>query len=80
MIINNPCIRCGKQRVVSRTYTEVHDNSQVTYTDMVCPDPECQKLLEEQFKNEKLKREKMLSEKMRQDLARQEEKKRSSLT
>lgn len=41
----NLCIRCGKERVVVRTWVEQVGYSQVTNTLMTCPDPECQKLV-----------------------------------
>jgi uncharacterized protein YdbL (DUF1318 family) len=43
----NVCIKCGKKRIVARTYKEYVGLTLVTYTDMVCPDPECQKLVDE---------------------------------
>lgn len=72
---SNPCIRCGKQRTISRTYQEKINNSIVTYTDTVCPDPECQKALELQFKNEKLQRDKIASQKANDLKIRLEERK-----
>jgi hypothetical protein len=44
-----PCIRCGKIRIVKRTWTEKVGGSAVEYTMTVCPDPECQKAVEEQL-------------------------------
>ena len=43
---SNPCIRCGKERILSRVYEEEIGNSSVTTTLMVCPDAECQKKVE----------------------------------
>jgi len=43
----NVCIKCGKKRIVARTYKEYVGLTLVTYTDMVCPDPECQKAVDE---------------------------------
>jgi hypothetical protein len=73
---NNPCFRCGKQRKVVKTYTEMVDNSLVTYTDSVCPDPECQKALELQLKEEKEKRTQIATQKANQLESRLEEKRR----
>lgn len=42
---HNLCIRCGKERVVVRTWIEKVGYSTVTNTLMACPDPECQKLV-----------------------------------
>jgi len=40
---SNPCIRCGTERIVSRTWEEKLDNSTIINIEMVCPNPECQK-------------------------------------
>ena len=46
----------------------------VTYTDMICPDPECQLALNLQLKVEREKREEMLRQKEYQAQARLQEK------
>lgn len=43
MRISNPCIRCGKERVVVRIWKERIAGSPVTNIETKCPDPECQK-------------------------------------
>ena len=40
---SSPCIRCGKERVVSKVWEEKIDDSVIINTETVCPDPECQK-------------------------------------
>lgn len=49
--MNNPCVRCGKQRIIVREWTEKVETlagvSLVSFTQTSCPDPECQKLVEE---------------------------------
>lgn len=42
----NICIRCGKERKVVRTWEEKIEGSTIINTESVCPDPECQKLVE----------------------------------
>lgn len=42
----NSCIRCGKERKVIKTWEEKIEGSTITNTESVCPDPECQKLVE----------------------------------
>ena len=69
-ISNNICLRCGKQRVISRTYTESVNGSLLTYTETVCPDPECQKILNMQFAAEKVKREQFAANKASADAER----------
>lgn len=48
---NTPCIRCGKMRIVGRSWSEYIDKSLISYTLTVCPDPECQKIVDKQLKS-----------------------------
>lgn len=58
---SNPCIRCGKERIDSETWEETVINfigtTIVTHTKTVCPDPECQKLVERELENQRKKKE-----------------------
>lgn len=38
----NLCTRCGKERIVSRTWKERAGSSFITITESVCPDKACQ--------------------------------------
>lgn len=55
------CTRCGKDRVVSKTWTESRETrvgvATVAYTSYVCPDPECQKIVESSLTKDRLFRE-----------------------
>lgn len=42
----NYCWRCGKERVVTKSWKEKIGNSVVTTTETVCPDIKCQELVE----------------------------------
>lgn len=64
--MNNPCIRCGKQRILAREWKETlitrTGESVVTHTLTVCPDPECQAIIDknraiQNEKDEKRKKE-----------------------
>lgn len=55
----NVCIRCGKERIVVKTWKEKIGNSVLTYTETACPDKECQKLVEKMNQEKKDKREQM---------------------
>ena len=44
-----PCIRCGKARILAKSWTEKIDGHTTSYTQTVCPDPECQKLVEKEL-------------------------------
>lgn len=50
------CTRCGKERIVKTSNTELMEKSVVTYTTTICPDPECQKLVEKGLVVEENKR------------------------
>lgn len=59
---STPCIRCGKPRIVSKSWKEQVGMSFLTYTMTVCPDPECQKVVDDQLKSKKDKLEKIQKE------------------
>lgn len=61
----SPCIRCGKPRIVAKTWKENIGGSVITYTETVCPDPECQKLVDAQLKSKKDRLEKIQSESLK---------------
>lgn len=42
----NPCIRCGKARVMVKSGKEYIGGSLVYYTLSTCPDEECQKIVD----------------------------------
>lgn len=45
------CIRCGKLRINGKTWSERVGLSLVTYTQTICPDTACQKLVEALLKD-----------------------------
>lgn len=55
---STPCIRCGKTRIFSRTWKEKLDNkgTMMTYVENVCPDKECQKVVDGIFAEKREKR------------------------
>ncbi|MGE5042001.1 MAG: hypothetical protein ACM3IJ_03795 [Candidatus Levyibacteriota bacterium] len=63
----NPCVRCGKQRVDGKTWKEKIENhfgvSFITHTETVCPDKECQKIVEEKMNQARQKTADMKLEK-----------------
>lgn len=56
MNFQNVCIKCGKQRVVGSVVEEKINNSVVSYKEMICPDPECQKRVMDMLEREDRKR------------------------
>lgn len=65
----NPCTRCGKERVESKKYTEeittFFGTSTIIHTDTVCPDEECQKIVEEKLEVQKQKSDELKQEKQK---------------
>ena len=53
------CIRCGKNRIYSKKWTDKADGkgSDITHIEAVCPDAECQKIVDEKFAQMREKRE-----------------------
>lgn len=56
------CTRCGKERIIQSSSVETLEKTTVTYTVTVCPDPECQKLVEKGLAVEEIKRKVMRDE------------------
>jgi hypothetical protein len=62
--MNNPCIRCGKERIVVKIKKKYINNSLITTTTTTCPDPECQKKLDADLaKKRALQEQKILNRK-----------------
>ena len=59
--MKNPCIRCGNERIIAKTWDQVVEiysrKTTITNTDFVCPDAKCQKLVETQLREQKEKKE-----------------------
>lgn len=50
------CSRCGKVRVVTKTYREKVGTAYVEYTETACPDSDCQSRVNTQLANDATKR------------------------
>lgn len=68
--MSNPCIRCGKQRVDGKTWNGKVGASAITYTQTLCPDPTCQKIVEKGIADRKAKSALLSKEKIEAKLAR----------
>ncbi len=53
------CIRCGKTRVYSKKWVDRTNGkgTQITHVEAVCPDAECQKIVDEKFQAMRERRE-----------------------
>lgn len=48
-----PCIRCGKIRIEAKSWSEKLSGTLITYTMTVCPDPQCQKIVDSKLQENK---------------------------
>lgn len=82
-VYSNPCTRCGKQRIDGKTWKEKIVNhfgtSYITHTETVCPDKECQKIVQEKLDREHQRTEDMKLEKEKRMKANAEAKKPISI-
>ncbi|MBI3109544.1 hypothetical protein HYZ06_00705 [Candidatus Daviesbacteria bacterium] len=69
--MSNPCIRCGKPRIDGKSWEGKSGISIIIYTQTICPDPECQKIVDQQTADRKAKSELLAKGKMEAKLARQ---------
>lgn len=67
----NVCPRCGKTRIVTKVYREKVEGGYVNYKVAVCPDPECQKIVDKKLNDEAFKRGVILKEQMQREEERQ---------
>lgn len=62
--VNNPCVRCGKERIVKKTWKEHVGTALTTYELTVCPDTQCQKVVDQKNALEKEKKERLMNRKL----------------
>lgn len=68
--MSNPCIECGKQRIDGKSWQGRVGASVVTYTLTICPDVECQKLVDKALAEKKEKTEFLAKKKIEAKLER----------
>ncbi len=61
--MNNPCSRCGKQRVDTTQRKSKMGESNVVYIASICPDKECQAIVDRGIAEKKEKAEKLIRKK-----------------
>ena len=74
-MVMTACIRCGKVRILDRIWEERVGISLLTHTDTVCPDADCQKLVEALLKD----RHDTNEARNKESLARREENRKKSV-
>lgn len=66
---SNICIRCGKPRIEGKTWRELTKGGVIIHTACTCPDPVCQKIVDQQFADQNEKREAIEKEREKRTLA-----------
>lgn len=69
--MSNPCIECGKERIDGKTWKGNVGISVVTYTQTICPDPKCQKIVDQRTADRKAKSASLIKAKEEAKLARE---------
>ncbi len=69
--MSNPCIRCGKERLSGKTWQDKIGSSVITYTLTVCPDRQCQKILDQDMADRKARSEALIKQKLEAKRARE---------
>ena len=79
--MSNICTRCGKERVISKTWDEVVEiyehRSIITHTQFVCSDGECQKIVESQLDVQQKQKIKIEHQKEKEKVVRAKERARN---
>lgn len=69
--MSNPCVKCGKERVDSKSWKGKVGVSVITYTLTVCPDAECQKIVDQGIADKKAKTASLMKAKEKAKLDRE---------
>lgn len=69
--MSNPCIECGKERIDGKTWKGNVGISVVTYTQTICPDSKCQKIVDQRTADRKAKSASLIKAKEEAKLARE---------
>lgn len=69
--MSNPCIECGKQRIDGKSWKGKVGSAVVTYTLTICPDAQCQKLVDKAFADKKEKSQLLARKKLEDKLERE---------
>lgn len=73
----NVCFRCGKPRIQGKTWKEKTKGGVITHTAYACPDPACQKIINQQFAEQKVKREAIEKDRQERALASKNDRQKS---
>ncbi len=70
---SSPCSRCGTERIVLKTWKEKLDANEVICTQKICPNPECQKMVDKEINTQKEKKDALAQKKAERLMARRAE-------
>lgn len=71
--MENLCIRCGKKRIDGKTWEGKSGASVITYTLTICPDADCQAIVDKGIADRKAKSALLIKEKAEAKLAREKQ-------
>jgi len=66
------CTRCGKRRIVLTTKISKQNGAVITYRKTVCPNPECQRFVQESLDREEIKRRVIKKDQEKRDAVRKQ--------
>ena len=69
--MNNPCTNCGRQRIDGKSWKEKIGIQVITYTSTICPDADCQKIVDKGIADRKAKSDYLIKTKADAKLARE---------
>jgi len=69
----NPCVQCGKERIDGKSWKEKNGSSVIEHTSTICPDSDCQKLVEKAIEDRKMKAEILLQKKLNAKASKEKE-------
>ncbi len=75
---SNPCFRCGTERIISKRWEEpmydYPDSPKVVHIEKICPNPDCQKLVDAELKAQQDKKDNLRKKSEERALARRAKK------
>lgn len=73
------CFRCGQKCIFSKTWIEETSGAKITHHVWICPDKECQKIVEQTLKEKREKAELQKRDREEKALARKDRTNRSRI-
>lgn len=71
LFMSNPCVICGRERIDGKSWMGKMGASPITYTQTICPDPDCQKQVDKAVAERKAKTASLLKAKEEAKLAKE---------